>query len=261
MVNFSFSVYDLEYYLLILTRVTCFVYVAPFFSMNNTPRRFRIGFSIILAMLLYQVLTPAEAVVFDTVYDYAIIVIREAIAGLLIAFSTNICASILNFAGSVADMEVGLSMVQLMDPNTRQQTSFTGVLYNYAFTMMLIASGLYRYLLGALVDTFTLIPVNHVVFHSDQLLDAMVRFMGDYVMIGFRIILPVFCCILMLNAVLGIIARVSPQMNMFSIGIQLKILVGLGVLFFTVSLMPSISEMIYTEMKEMMVLVVSGMME
>ena len=261
MVNFSFSVYDLEYYLLILTRVTCFVYVAPFFSMNNTPRRFRIGFSIILAMLLYQVLTPAEAVVFETVYDYAIIVIREAIAGLLIAFSTNICASILNFAGSVADMEVGLSMVQLMDPNTRQQTSFTGVLYNYAFTMMLIASGLYRYLLGALVDTFTLIPVNHVVFHSDQLLDAMVRFMGDYVMIGFRIILPVFCCILMLNAVLGIIARVSPQMNMFSIGIQLKILVGLGVLFFTVSLMPYVSEMVYTEMKEMMVLVVSGMME
>jgi flagellar biosynthetic protein FliR len=229
--------------------------------MNNTPRRFRIGFSMILSMLLYQVLTPAPAVVFHTVFDYAIIVTKEAIAGLLIAFSTNICTSILNFAGSVADMEVGLSMVQLMDPNTRQQTSFTGILYNYSFTMMLIATGLYRYLLGALVDTFTLIPVNHVYFHSDQLLDAIVRFMGDYVMIGFRIILPIFCCILMLNAVLGIIARVSPQMNMFSIGIQLKILIGLGVMFFTVSLMPTVSEMIYTEMKEMMVLIVSGMME
>ena len=66
----------------------------------------------------------------------------------------------------------------------------------------------------------------------------MISFMVNYIVIGFRICLPIFCVILLLNAVLGILAKVSPQMNMFAVGIQLKILVGLAVLFFSASMLP-----------------------
>ena len=45
MMDYSFSIYDLEYFLLILTRVSCFVYIAPFFGMSNTPGRVKIGIS------------------------------------------------------------------------------------------------------------------------------------------------------------------------------------------------------------------------
>ena len=60
MVDLSFSMYDLEYFLLVLTRVTCFVFIAPFFSMKNTPRHVRIGFSFFTALLLYETMTPSE---------------------------------------------------------------------------------------------------------------------------------------------------------------------------------------------------------
>lgn len=253
MIDYSFSIYDLEYFLLILVRVASFVFIAPFFSMNNTPARVRVALSVFVAFLLYQSVMPAEALIFDTVMDYAIIVIKESIAGLLIGFGANICMSILNFAGHIADMEMGLSMVTLMDPNSREQTSITGVLYQYAFTMMMIASGMYRYLLGALADTFVLIPVGGIVYRSDALLNAIIQFLSDYVIIGFRIVLPIFCVILLLNAILGVLAKVSPQMNMFAVGIQLKIIVGLSVLFFTVYMMPGASDFIYSEMKTVMV--------
>ncbi len=75
MIDYSFSIYDLEYFLLILTRVSCFVYVAPFFSMRNTPMRVRIGLSVFTSLLLYQSLTPSDAVSYSTVMEYAIIVI------------------------------------------------------------------------------------------------------------------------------------------------------------------------------------------
>lgn len=253
MVNFSISIFDLEYFLLILTRVSCFVFIAPFFSMKNTPARVRIGISFFTAMLLYQSLSPAEAVVYSTVMEYAVIVIKEAVAGLLIGFAATVCTSIVNFAGAIADMETGLSMVTLMDPTTRENTSITGVLYQYVLMLMLIGTGMYRYLFGALADTFTLIPVNGVVIHSDRLLNAMLEFLSDYVVIGFRIVLPVFCTILLLNAVLGILAKVAPQMNMFAVGIQLKILTGLGVLFFTAGILPGTADFIFGKMKEMMV--------
>ena len=75
--------------------------------------------------------------------------------------------------------------------------------------------------------------------------------MTDYIVIGFRIFLPVFGVMLLLNAVLGIMAKIAPQMNMFSVGMQLKILVGLSVLFLTIGMLPAISDFIFSEMKVM----------
>jgi flagellar biosynthetic protein FliR len=115
---------------------------------------------------------------------------------------------------------------------------------------MFIATGLYRFLMGALADSFTLIPVNGAVFHSESLLNSMITFMNDYIVIGFRIVLPIFCVILLLNAVLGILAKVAPQMNMFAVGLQLKILVGFGAIFFTVGMLSGAADFIYQEMKQ-----------
>lgn len=251
MINVSFSIYDLEYFLLIFTRVSCFVFIAPFFGMRNVPARIRVGISFFTAMLLYQALSPAEAVLFDTALEYAVIVMKEAVVGLLIGFSANICTSIVNFAGSVADMETGLSMVTLLDPTSRENSSITGVFYQYVLMMLMIATGMYRYLFSALADTFTLIPVNGAVFRADRLADTVIRFLSDYVIIGFRIVLPVFCAILLLNAILGVLAKVSPQMNMFAVGIQLKILTGFGVMFFTAGMLPRIADFVFREMKLM----------
>ncbi len=252
MVSFSFSIYDLEYFLLILTRISCFVFVAPFFSMRNTPMRIRVGISVFTAVLLYQSLTPSEYVEYDTVLEYAVIVIKEAVTGLLVGLGASICTSIMNFAGAIADMETGLSMVTLMDPSSREQSSITGVFYQYVLMLLMIATGMYRYLFAALADTFTLIPVNGAIFHGDRLVDAMLQFLGDYVIIGFRIVLPIFCTILLLNAILGVLAKVSPQMNMFAVGMQLKILVGLGVFFLTANMLPGAADFIFGEMKRVM---------
>ncbi len=258
MIHYSFSIYDLEYFLLILVRVSCFVFVAPFFSMRNTPARVRIGISFFTAILLYQALTPAEGIVYSTVTEYAVIVMKEAVVGLLIGFAANICTTIVNFAGSIADMETGLSMVTLMDPTSRESTSITGVLYQYVLMFMMIATGMYRYLFGALADTFVLVPVNGAVFRSEALMQSMVEFLGEYVIIGFRIVLPIFCATLLLNAVLGVLAKVSPQMNMFAVGIQLKILVGLSVLFLTAGMLPGIADLVFGEMKRMIVSFLGG---
>lgn len=259
MINYSFSIYDLEYFLLIFVRVTAFIYIAPFFGMNNTPRRFKIGLGFFTSVLLYQVLTPVPAVTSDNLLEYAVLVFKETIAGLLIGFGANICMSVMNFAGHIADMETGLTMVSLLDPATRENVTITGAMYQYGFTMMLIASGMYRYLLGALADSFSLIPVNGVIFRADSLLKSMTMFLSDYITIGFRIILPIFISVLLLNAILGIMAKVSPQMNMFAIGMQIKIVVGLSVLFLTIGMLPGAADFLFKEMKKMMVNFIGGL--
>ena len=261
MLQLSFSLFDLEYFLLVLVRVSCFVFVAPFFSVQGVPRQVRIGLSFFTSLMIYEVITPAEIpVTYSTVTGYAVIVLKEAIVGLLLGFGATLCSSIVNFAGSIIDMETGLSMATIFDPATNQSTSITGAFYQYVLLMMMIATGMYRYLLGALADSFVLIPVNGAVFHQDSLLAAMISFMSDYIIIGFRICLPVFCVMMLLNAILGVLAKVSPQMNMFAIGIQLKIVVGLSVMFITVGMLPGASDFIFQEMKKMITAFAGGMM-
>lgn len=260
MINSIFSYADLEYFLLIFVRVTSFIFIAPFYGMNNTPARIKVGLGIFVSFLVFSVVTPHETVVYDSILGYAVVVTKEVLAGFIIGFGTNICSSIISFAGHIIDMETGLSMVTLMDPNTQEASSISGVFYQYMIMLMLIVSGMYRYLLGALVDTFTLIPVNGAVFNMDSLMSSMLMFMSDYIIIGFRICLPIFAAMIMLNAILGILAKVSPQMNMFAVGIQIKILTGLVVLFLTVGMLPGASDFIFTQMKRMVVSFVEGMM-
>jgi flagellar biosynthetic protein fliR len=252
MIDYSFNYGDLELFLLIFVRVASFVYIAPFFSMSNTPSRVRVGLAFFISVLLYQT-GPEQEAAYDTLTGYTIIVMKEAVTGFLIGFGANLCTAVVSFAGQIADMEMGLSMASLFDPATKQQTTITGVYYNYMVLLLLMISGMHRYLLKALAETYELIPINGAVFHDDALLQALITFMGDYIIVGFRICLPIFAVMIILNAVLGILAKVSPQLNMFAVGIQMKVLVGFCVLFVTTAMLPDAAGFIYEQMKRMVV--------
>ena len=80
----------------------------------------------------------------------------------------------------------------------------------------------------------------------------MVQFIVDFCVVGFRIALPVFAAIMIANTVLAILAKVAPQMNMFVIGIQLKVLIGLAVLVVITGQLDSIADFIFDQMFDML---------
>jgi len=258
MVNLNFSLVTFEYFLMILVRVATFVFVAPFFGMSNTPGRVKIGFSVFVALILYQIL-PKTGIEYQDVFGFAVIIIKEGITGLLIGFAASICNSIILLAGNMIDMEIGLSMATVFDPMTNSQVNITGNLYYYFILMLLIATDMHHYILNAVVDSYQLIPIAGQNFDWEHLFTSFLAFVTDLFVIAFRIILPVFVVMMILNCVLGIMAKVAPQMNMFAIGMQLKLLVGFSVMFLTIALLPSISNFIFKEMKRMIVAFIEGM--
>ena len=110
------------------------------------------------------------------------------------------------------------------------------------------------------MDTYDLIPVGEAVFRSELMVEPVIKFLSTYINIGFRIALPVFAAILIVNVILGILAKVSPQLNMFAVGMQIKILIGLGIMLLTTGMLPYVSDFIYKEMKVMIVAFVEAMM-
>lgn len=258
MIELSFSMVELEKFLLILVRMASFVFAAPFFSTPNVPRRVKVGFSVLFAVMIYRAIEQ-PGVEYYSVFGYAAITIKEALVGILIGYSANICVSILNFAGHIADTNIGLSMVSMFDPLTHSQVTISGTFYTYVITLMLLISGMYQYVISAITATYSIIPLNGAVFSSEGIVKAMALFLTDYIVLGFRICMPVFVTMLMLNSILGILSKVSPQLNMFAVGMQLKIVVGLGIMFLTVGMLPTASTIILSEMKKMITIFVEAM--
>ncbi|MBR1628473.1 MAG: flagellar biosynthetic protein FliR [Lachnospiraceae bacterium] len=261
MVSHSFSLETFEYFLLVLMRIASFAFIAPFYSQDGIPTRTRIGLCAIVSIMILGVVAPEHPLPYENVFGYSVLILKEAATGLLLGYACYICNSIVLFAGNVIDMNIGLSMVSMFDPAMSAQVTVTGNIYNQVVLIMLVVSNMHQYILRAVVDSFKLIPLGETVFRTDVLLQGMVVYFTDLFVLGFRIMMPVFATLLIVNTVLGIMAKVAPQMNMFSIGVQIKIIAGLLVLFVLVFLFPEVVELVANEMKLMIANMMDGLHE
>ena len=142
---------------------------------------------------------------------------------------------------------------------TQMQESITGNFYNYMVMLMMLATNMYQYVLRAICESYQLLPISQQMFQWDYLLKGITDYMSALIILGFQITLPVFACMMIVNCVLGIMAKVSPQMNMFAVGMQLKVLIGLAVMFFAVMLLSDVTSSVAQEIKRMVVYMVKGM--
>ena len=254
----SFSLQSFEYFLLILVRISAFIAVAPFFNLRGVPARVRVGFAGCIAIMMMAVL-PDPDYTYEDVIGYGVIVVKEGITGLLIGFSASICNSIVLFAGHIIDLQIGLTMAQEYNPMTQMNESITGNLYNYLVLLLLLTSRMYEYVIRAICDSYQLIKIDAQVFQWDALLDGITGYMSNLLILGFRIAIPVFVCMMVTNCILGIMAKVAPQMNMFTVGMQIKVLAGLVIVFISMSLLSTVANFLAVEMKRIVVSIIKGM--
>lgn len=247
----TFTIENFEFYLLILVRITGFIFTAPFFSLRNVPVRVKAGLSIFLAAILFYTV-DYNSPEYIGIIGFAALVIKEALVGAIMGFFANIAYNIIAFSGQLIDMEIGFSMVNQMDPVTNIQTTITANLYGYLILIIMIITNMHHYFLRAIIDSFQVIGIGKATFNPNMY-QLMVQFMTDYFIIGFRIVLPVFASILVVNTILAILSKIAPQMNMFVIGIQVKIVVGLIVLAVVIELIPSVADFIFREMKTLLI--------
>jgi len=246
-----------EVFLLILVRIASFVYTAPFFSMANTPQRVKLSLAIFISVMVFS-LIPDRTLVYSGLLDYAVLLVKESVVGLLLGFCANICIQAISFAGHVIDVNIGLSMSTMYDPTMKEQISVSGTFYYYTVFLLMLITGLYQFLISAIVDSYTIIPLGKATVNA-TLYDSFLEMIADYFIMGFRIALPVFITLMILNVVLGVLTKVAPQLNMFAIGMQLKLLVGFAIMFITVFLLPDISSYLLSMMKTFVKTIAGGL--
>ncbi len=217
-------------FLLLLTRVSGLFMAAPFFGSINIPQAIRAGAAVAFTFALFPVVdamgpVPAPA----TVFGFAFTVVRELFIGWLIGFVAFISFAAINMAGKLMDMQVGFSIVNVMDPTSGQQIPLIGsFLYNLGLIVFVVTNG-HHALISALAESFRFVPL--VSMDPDpSLVELIVRFTVGIFTTGVQIAIPVTFAILMTNVGLGILARTMPQLNIFVVGVPMHIIIGMIVL-------------------------------
>jgi flagellar biosynthetic protein FliR len=135
------------------------------------------------------------------------------------------------FAGQLMDFQIGLSMASVFDPLTLAQTPITGNLLHLITCAALIRTGGLHELIAAAAASFDTIPPGGAVMGGGLFMSA-VGLLGEVVAAGLRIAMPVVASLFVIDVALGILVKTVPQMNVFVVGMPLKMIAGLVILYF-----------------------------
>jgi len=198
--------------------------LTPVFGRREFPTQAKIGLAGFLSLIIYP-LIPDIAASFN-ILDLATLAVKETFVGLSIGYITFMMLSSLYVAGQIIDMQMGFGIVNVMDPQSNTQVPLMGNFYYILTILVFLTINGHQVLISALIKSFEIVPVSRAVFEG-RLLEIIISGFKDMFLIGFKISLPVISMIFLTDFAMGIIARTVPQMNVFIVGLPIKILVGI----------------------------------
>lgn len=227
------SVNTIIAFLLVLFRIAGMIVSAPLFNMHNIPSQAKVGFAVTMALILFP-LHSGHLVVPKDLIQFSLMAVQETIIGILIGYTANLIFMALQIAGELISMQIGLSISNLLDPITGTQSAVVGQFFFYLAALLFLSLNIHHALIIGVDRSFNWIPLGHF-FGEGHLTGALVadrfiRLTGDMFLMSLMIAAPLMGLMLTLEISLSFVAKVMPQMNIFVVGLPLKIGVGLIVM-------------------------------
>lgn len=215
-------------FVLILIRVTSFFVTLPIFSYKNVPTHFKIGVAFFLAWIMFFTIEIPD-IPFDS--TYILLVLKETIVGLSLGLIAYIVLSAIQIAGGFIDFQMGFAIANVMDPQTGAQSPLTGqYLYTLAL-LFLLAVDAHHLLINGIFYSYETIPIDAMInFENRNIAEFVIETFNQMFIVAFQMAIPIVGCLFLVDVALGIVARTVPQLNVFVVGLPLKILVSLVVL-------------------------------
>lgn len=237
-----------DMFLLVFVRMTGLFVVAPIFGRKNIPTYFKIGFSFFIALILVNTTAVQVAQYDDNLLSYALLIAKEFIVGLSIGFVAYLVFTAIYIAGEVIDMQIGFGIVNVLDPVSNIQVPVTSNVYFIISMLLFLSINGHHMLIKTLYDSFGTLPIGSAVF-STGLVNGIIDLFGTVFATGIKIAGPILATILITDIALGTISKMVPQINIFVIGMPLKIGIGIIILIITMPMFIAVMETIFRLME------------
>ena len=241
---FGLTAAQFETFVLVLVRVSTILFMIPIFSASQIPLQVRFGLGLTISFVVYHVVPTIAPL--DGLGALTSAVFCQAMVGLVFGFVSFLVFTGVQFAGAVLDIEVGFSVVNVINPLSGETVSVLGELELALATLIYLISNAHHYLFEGMAGSFNLVPLPFIAVQP-TLQNDVSAFFARSLLLVFQIAAPVVIALFLVNIGLALMARVAPQLNVFAIGFPLQILVGLGMIVLTLPLLVVVLPQVFGE--------------
>lgn len=191
--------------------------------------------------------SAAEVPQIDNTIVYGVLLLKEFAVGYVVGFVTELFFMVLTFAGFIIDFQMGLSMANVYDPQSNSQIPVTGSLMQAYFMLLFFAVDGHLALMKILLTSAEIVPYGGVLV-TQNIGMRMMEIFVECIEMGVKFAMPILAAEFLVEMGVGILNKAVPQISIFIINIQLKIIVGLGLLVILFSPLSDYLEKIMTTM-------------
>jgi flagellar biosynthetic protein FliR len=206
--------------------MTAILILTPLFNNKNVPGIAKVGFIFFLSYIIMPIVAVRSSLGVTNFLELGRYMVIEFTNGLSFGFVVSISMSFVYIAGLLVDRNIGFAMVSVISPQDESQIPVSANLYFLFLMLLFFISDFHLKLIEAIIKTYEVLPIGEsiinyklVYFYTDIMTQAFI--------VGIQIAAPFILTILVTNIVLGLLSKAMPGMNVFLVGMPLKVLVGL----------------------------------
>ncbi|RLC01629.1 MAG: flagellar biosynthetic protein FliR [Deltaproteobacteria bacterium] len=238
-------------YMLVLLRVSIFLFMLPIFSSNVFPNRLKMGFALVVSLLFYSVVDVDLSKFPMTVIATGLLILAEALIGLTLGLCLRIFFGSVQLAGQVIGFQMGFAMINVVDPQTGANVSIMDQLGYWVCVIVFLVLNGHHIMFLAMIDSFKLVPIGF--FMMQEVMMAKMLDLGSQLfLLAIKIGAPVIASLAFVSVGFGLVSKFSPQMNVMIVAFPLKIITGLILFSLTLQIIVIITRSYIAEFKELL---------
>lgn len=215
------------YFMIVFIRLESFLLFVPFFDNPNfSAIPIQTGFAFMIALLLFPAISTGHWVIPDNLLGYMYMMASEIMVGILMGLVLVILLFALQLAGRMLGFQMAFSMANVVDVTFGSDTNVLSVFMVMIGTMIFIAVGGDHYLLLTLKQSFTTLPPGAMTVTKPFLVELS-KLVQHAFIVGFKLSVPAVILLLSIDVTLGLIGKTAAKMQIFFVGLPLKIAFGL----------------------------------
>ena len=222
----NFPTEEFRIFLLVLLRVSSFLFLFPFFGSPVVPVRVKTALALVLSFTLWPVAAKTSLAFPQDTVSMMVYVGAELILGMSLALATRIFFSSVQLAGGIISFQMGFSMINIIDPQSGSPMAIMSQVGYLVATLIFLTFGGHHVILSALADSFFLVNPGGV-FLNQSLWNTVETLVSAMFTLGIRIAAPTMVALFFTSCAFGMCARFVPQMNVLVLAFPVKIAVGL----------------------------------
>lgn len=212
-------------FFLILARMSGFVLFNPLFGRQTVPGIVKSGLILLLGITAYAATDYAPAVP-ESILELGVLLFLEIGMGYLLGVVMNLFFYIPMLGGETIDIQMGMSMGKTYDPGSQSSTTVTASLLNILMMLLFFAGNGHHTLLRIFLTSGEVVPFGRAAF-GENVYAAIIELFITCTVMGIKLCMPILAAELLGQVGMGILMKVIPQINVFAINIELKVIIGL----------------------------------